>query len=623
MLYGRLVRSAPASGMRLVPVDLRAPVPPGLQDAQARIVTEAREHRGHVVDLLGSGPTQLGDPIDWHRDFKSTHRWPALFYLDVPITNLDDSSDPKVVWELSRGHHLLTMARAARLTSDAELASEVHEQLLAWIADNPPGIGINWVNAMEVALRATNWIWTLSTLGEDFPMPTATEAAVSRALAAHGRHIAHNLEGSPDLRSNHYLCDILGLLVLGYALPGDSAAGRWWRLAKRRFEREIVAQVHQDGSAFEASTAYHGLVLEVFLLAYWLAGVAGDPFGERYRSRLEAMVEFSRSVRHANGRMPQFGDNDSGRVLPSGWARPLTQDNLVWLGAAVLDRPAGLPTPAHEDVAWIIGTAAWERLDARHGVPVARRASFPDGGIWVMSRGGTRVTVRAGHVGQNGNGGHAHNDAGAFELSVGEDPVVVDRGTFVYTADPMQRNAFRCTASHNVTQIDDLETNPIEASRLFGLTQRSFPEVTVDDAADPTEVTVRYAVEDQRSGPASFTVTRTLRLGAPGALHGTDIVSGEGVHHLQTRLHLAPGIAATLEADDAVSIEGPNSASTLRFAVEPTEPTVRIEHGSVSDRYGHRDDAAVVVASALTRLPARVSFTLSPIAKASRRQRHS
>ena len=72
------------------------------------------------------------------------------------MTRLDDDSDAKVPWELSRGHQMLTLARAACLFEDHRYADELERQLDSWLQDNPPGVGINWVNAMEVALRAVN-----------------------------------------------------------------------------------------------------------------------------------------------------------------------------------------------------------------------------------------------------------------------------------------------------------------------------------------------------------------------------------------------------------------------------------------------------------------------------------
>src|SRR5581483_2703133 len=102
--------------------------------------------------------------------------------------------------------------------------------------------------------------------------------------------------------------------------------------------------------------------LEMFLVAWHVARLGGQPLSRRYRDRLGRMLEVSRSVRHPDGRSPVFGDQDSGRLLPAGFARPATHDNLLDLGSAVLDLPRALPSPPHEEVAWTLGFARWREL---------------------------------------------------------------------------------------------------------------------------------------------------------------------------------------------------------------------------------------------------------------------
>jgi hypothetical protein len=115
--YGRLVAHPPQRAT-LVPAAIDLPLfedlPGPLKDPALRMRAEAEEILAHRVDILGSGWTSLGPTIDWHRDFKSGYRWPCSFFQDVQATRLTDASDAKVPWELSRCHHLLTLARAYR-----------------------------------------------------------------------------------------------------------------------------------------------------------------------------------------------------------------------------------------------------------------------------------------------------------------------------------------------------------------------------------------------------------------------------------------------------------------------------------------------------------------------------
>lgn len=48
--------------------------------AEKLIVSEADRICDHMFDLLGSGPTPLGEKIDWHADFVSGHRWNTSIY---------------------------------------------------------------------------------------------------------------------------------------------------------------------------------------------------------------------------------------------------------------------------------------------------------------------------------------------------------------------------------------------------------------------------------------------------------------------------------------------------------------------------------------------------------------
>jgi hypothetical protein len=244
--YERTI-AAPADSARLQIPALDVPrvdeLPQPLVPAAWRLREEADDVLAHRFNLLGSGPVSLGDEIDWHLDFKSGCRWPRDFYQDVVPTRLDDSSDERVPWELSRSHHLLTLARAARLFEDERYATELERQLRSWLDENPPGYGINWTNPMEVALRAVNWVWAVRTLEVFRPLDADLRSRLADALQVHARHIAANLEGSPYLRSNHYLSDILGLLAVGATLNDDPTFERLFVKAHRAFEREIKSQV--------------------------------------------------------------------------------------------------------------------------------------------------------------------------------------------------------------------------------------------------------------------------------------------------------------------------------------------------------------------------------------------
>jgi uncharacterized heparinase superfamily protein len=609
--YGRTV-AGPSARATIVPpaVDLTVleDLPRPLHAPALRLRSEAESILQHRFDVLGSGQVALGESIDWQLDFKSGYRWPRVFYQDLEVTRLTDASDAKVPWELSRCHHLLTLARAARVFDERRFADELEAQLERWLEENPPGYGINWANPMEVALRAVNWVAAIGTLEAWRSLREPLRSDVARSLQTHGRHIAANLEGTPYLRSNHYLANILGLLVLGASLSGDPQAGRWFSRARRAFETEIKSQVHDDGVSFEASLSYHALALEMFLVAKMTADRAGEPFSPAYDRRLERMLEASRALRHPDGRLPQIGDNDSGRVLPAGFERKPTLDHLLWVGAATLRRERPLPGRPHEEVAWTLGLAAWQRLAQEPGAPSAQRSDFPAAGYYVLRGAGAHVVVRCGDVGQNGNGGHAHNDLLSFELSHGV-PLVVDSGTYVYTSDPAARTLFRATAAHNTIAVAGAEINPLATTALFRLKQVARPEVQLWEET-PERVRLRASHDGYRRVSPPVVHRRTYSLDRMAdELVIVDELLGEGVQRAESFIHLVPDAVVVQVREGEWTVRRSDVTYIIRL---DGFDEIRLAEGWVSDRYGVRERGPVLVGSIESPLPVELTCRFAP-----------
>jgi uncharacterized heparinase superfamily protein len=609
--YPRTVASPPPGAtLRLPEVDIPrvADLPEALHAAARRLVGEAEAILDGCVDYLGSGLVRL-EALDWHRDFKTGHRWPEEFYLDVVVTRHDDPSDAKVPWELSRCHHLLTLARAARLSGDERFAAELERQLEDWIDANPPGVGINWTNAMEVAIRSVNIVWALGTLEGFRPVRADLRRRVTESLQVHGRHIAANLEGTPYLRSNHYLSDILGLLVLGVSIEGDPRAARWRRYATRAFEREARDEILDDGVGFEASLPYHGLALELFLLARLVAARAGQPMSGAYDERIRRMLAVSRAVRHPDGRTPIIGDNDSGRVLPGGFERPPSQDSLIWLGASVFGEP-GLSGHPHEEVAWSLGVGAWRRAAEAQGAAAGGSVAFREGGLYVLHGGGAHVVARCGDVGQNGNGGHSHNDLLSYEASWGE-PVIVDSGNYTYTADPAARNELRAARAHNTVVVDGADPNPIDPQLLFVLAQRAEPALERwEDDGRGTDLVASHDGYTRLSVGAVHRRTFSLDK-RDGSLTVDDAIDGDGRCRLDLYLHLAAGATVELGPGGRVHVRAAGGAA-VAIELEGVDE-IELTEGWVCDRYGVRERAPVIAATKEATLPARIGHRVTAV----------
>jgi hypothetical protein len=269
-------------------------------------------------------------PIDWQLDFKSGYRWSeSTWYKDIVFGHLP-GVDIKLPWELSRMQHLPQLAWAFAFARQGHpgfapaerYAREMRNQLLDFIATNPPRLGVNWNCTMEVGIRVANWLIAFDlarAVGASFD--TAFERVLLDSVFDHGRHIANNLEWFPEGRSNHYLANVVGLLFVASYLPRCREVDAWWRFARSQLVHEVGIQFGADGGNFEASTSYHRLSAEMVL--YGTALALGDRHaGERsmefpawYVERLEKMAEFTEHCTKLDGTVVQVGDNDSGRFL--------------------------------------------------------------------------------------------------------------------------------------------------------------------------------------------------------------------------------------------------------------------------------------------------------------------
>lgn len=618
----RRVREQLAAALPVSPADAASLRSALLRHAPAQLDAlraAADRAAGRAFDLLGSGPVPLGRPIEWHRDFKSGAVWPANAHYTRIRLGIGPGADVKVPWELSRGHHLVWLAQSAALEGRADHAREAVAQIREWIAANRPEYGVNWVSAMEAGIRAVNWIWAAALLSSHPEVPDAFYEELAGSLAAHGRFIEANLEEHSDgIRTNHYIADVVGLFYIGECLPGLARAARWSAFARAALEREIATQVLPDGASFESSVAYHRLVAEMFLSAWAIAARSGRPFSAGFRSRLEGMLEFTAACTKPNGLTPQIGDADDGRlhVLSGHGADVRDHRHLLAAGAVLFNREdlwraAGDRWP---EGLWYGGAAARQWQTPPEGrAPAAASRAFVDAGLFVLRRDRDAVIVSAGPVGTSGLGNHKHNDLLSFEAHLDGEDVLVDAGSFVYSADPAARNAFRSTLMHNTVMIDGVEQNDIPEN-MFALAASAVPKLR---AWQPSTEGGRVNVEHDGYMRLRHPVVhaRTVRLGAEGlAIEDSFASDSSHSHQFVWTFLFAPGVSVHPDAGGWIvrlasgrdlRLTWPHDHLSARFGIVADSTT-----GFVSPRYGVRQEVALLRWTWAGRAPAVARFNL-------------
>lgn len=481
-------------------------------------IRRATAAQRRIVELFGAEPIEAGIPPRWNADVRSDFDWPPAHYLSIDYRNVGRPSDVKVAWELSRLRHLVHLAQGVAVTSEHDWETGIDQDLRDWHRANPLGWSVNWTCAMEVALRAVNLLCIdgiLLTHGSDY----RSRPLVVASLYQHGWFLQRNLEIS-DVNGNHFLANAVGLIWLGRAFGDFGEASRWLDRGCEMAAEAARDQVLVDGVDHEGSLPYHVLVTELFLLA---RRGAGDRLND-LDPTLNAMLDVICSVAGADGRVPDLGDDDGGRVgafsdVPSNDVR-----RVLAVGAALLGHSSAAAVAADgswEDALWLLGPRA-VRDAQRSDAPGERKRHFAAAGVIVLGEAADRVVLDAGPIGFRGRGGHGHLDAMSFEAVLDGEVAVRDSGTGSYTGDTGLRELLRSATAHTVVIVDRLQYADLGGESALWRITGDAPPTVLDLVIEPD----RHLVRVEQSLPAErgrALHRRTLEW-RPGVLEWTDEV---------------------------------------------------------------------------------------------------
>ena len=310
------------------------------------------------TDILNSQFSILNySPVDWQKDYKSGYRWSEnTWYKDIKFGD-KLGVDIKVPWELARFQHLPQLAIFSFVDESLQEQNikEFKHQVLDFITNNPPRMGVNWVCTMDVGIRAANMLvaYDMFTQLDSFEiLDNEFKQIFVNSIYEHGVHIVNNLEYSEFGRNNHYLSDIVGLLFVSAYMKNSDEINQWLAFSIQEVINEMDYEFYDDGGNFESSTSYHRLsgelmvystalilglkvekvkALQSYTTKGWrvkpkLKSLQNQKFSilnsqfsislpQWYIDRLYKVGRFTVNITKPNGEIPQFGDNDSGRFF--------------------------------------------------------------------------------------------------------------------------------------------------------------------------------------------------------------------------------------------------------------------------------------------------------------------
>lgn len=568
---------------------------------QASVVERADRIVEGRFDLLGFRNLSFGNPIDWHLEPVAARRAPHTHWSRIEYLNAEVAGDKKITWELNRHQYFSTLGRAYRRTRDERYAETFVAHLDAWMDANPPKTGINWASSLEVSFRAMSWLWAFYFFKDSPRLSPAVLLRALKFLYIHARHLETYLSTyfSPN---THLTGEALGLFYLGTLWPEFRRAASWRACGERILLAELDRHILPDGVYFEQTTYYQRYTTDFYTHYLILARANGVRTDEKLREKLAASLDHLMHITRPDGRTPLFGDDDGGRLMSLDERDADDFRATLATGAALFGRAdyKFVARSMSEETYWLAGregVAAFDRLEARPPREASR--AFPDGGYYVMRDGWQRdanfLLLDAGTHGAL-NCGHAHADALSFELAARGRTLLVDPGTYTYTADARERDRFRASPMHNTLSIDG-ESSSVAAG-AFSWSHVACARARVWTSHRRFDF-FKGTHDGYRRLDERLDYTRAvLFLKHDYWIMRDRIEEASGAHYYALHFHFVADAAPSVETgDDETAVRERGAAAGLEIFTlngrgeRDARGAWHEERGFVSRRYGAREDA--------------------------------
>jgi hypothetical protein len=552
-------------------------------DEVAATLAKAEEICAHRFDLLGRRFAFDGE-INWHLDPDSGRSWPRQDAERFERWGDPDLwiGDSKLVWEINRHQHLVTLGKTLWLTGDARYADECAAQIEGWIAQNPVGQGINWYSALEIGVRLISWGLAFHFFRQEPRFMGRVAASFLKSVYQQTRYLHRHLTLDWEVRNNHIIGEAASLAFIGCLFPEFAESQAWRDDGLRLLERELALQTHADGANKEQASSYHRFVLDFGLLIAVLDHRKALRLSSDARRLMESMLSYQMSITTPVGDLPGLGDGDDG------WGYVLAETrsaaDALAVGAVLYRRPdfKFVARRFGAGAFWLLGPEGAEAFDALQAAPPATiTQAFTDAGHYVLrdswGEDSDYCLFKCGAFGWGGDGfcAHAHCDLLGFELYMAGRPVLVDSGTYTYHG--AARDYFRSTAAHNTLAVDGREQ---------ALPRNEFSWVHV-----PSAECVGWegcAVEGRMVQEPHLIHRRTMHHPRPGVWQIHDQIEGSGRHELVWYFHLAPDLAVTPSAAGGHLVASGPAGFRLAI-VHPPQVRIELESGYASRAYGHKE----------------------------------
>jgi len=553
----------------------------------------AGAYRLHGQDWPKRPPDALFPEWLWSFDPVTGRSWPGkeTFCFAVRYREQAARGDIKFVWDLNRLQFLPGLVCAVALWEDRRALEAIERAIESWMEANSPYRGVAWNSGVELAIRAVSLILCASLCAD-----VLSPASISRLRAMLSAHL-YWLRRYPSKFSsanNHRIYEALGVFAICRAMPELDKNGAAGAAARAVLEAEAVLQLLPDGVSAEQSVSYGAFTAEALLFFALLSSEQGGHAPPPVEERLLAVADHISWLSDANGRTPAIGDDDNGCLIAGFEEEGTAYAASVARGAAGLfGKPIRVPRPASPALRELIFGPAPPAAPAPDGLK-----RFEQGGYTVVreKRGGRDVHLVFDHapLGYLAIAAHGHADALSIVLSLDDQPILVDAGTYLYHSGGAWRDWFRGTAAHNTLTLGGEDQSQISGPFNWSHKARAWLE-DFDDAPD-WRLTARHDGYERRFGA---THERMLSAIAEGVMLRDRLLPAGSNESVQVVFHFAPGVTLRGGGMERIFAVGGEEVGRISFSlpgdVNVHEGEAGCAGGWVSESFGEKTAAPRLV----------------------------
>ncbi len=564
--------------------------------------------------MLGRG-INYENKIDWNADPVTGHVFPLKYFSQVDIFSDDEERDIKYIWEVNRHQFFIDLGKAYFISGDEKYVTRIISLFNDWTEACPYKLGVNWSSALEVAVRAYAWIWTLYLILDSDQVDASFLKKFVQNIYLHGKYLNENLSlyFSPY---NHLIGETSALFLIGYLFPEFKEAQKWRQKTWKILQSQLPKQFHSDGMTVEQASFYHYFTLGFYLQPLILKKQNGDAVPPGMEKHLHEIFQFSMYLTRPDGLIPAIGDIDNARSIY--FNDPETWDfkNFLAIGSVLFNDP-GLKYVAGEmpeDLLWLFGPEVCETYRQLKLIqPNDMVRHFPESGYLIGRSGWQRdshyFTFDCGPLAAGvfkdevTSAAHGHADLLNFEIAAYGKPLIVDAGFHNYRGNFDWHRYFRLTQAHNCLVID-------------GQPQARHGGILVWSHAPESQV-IKYVHRDSLVYFCGSHDAYGTLPGKPKHLRHffylnddiwivADRVSGSGTHLIESYLHFAP---SRLRQENNMMIASRDDVKlNMLFLGEPMEQETKaggngVDEGWLAPLYREKEAAPLLRRYRETALP--------------------